>query len=247
MLSIVRKVSEEHPELLPTNLGHTCYRHTVLLVEKLRHLGYDAHLMCKSPGEGQYVPPEFAQRTVTGLDGKEYPCSGVSHDAIWCDGKQYDTIGSANEHDRPIYRRRGEPNWSFSPDDGPQIIASPAWEAVPDHLWRNNNPPLTDDVVVLPHPDNGRGNGEGPGPVFPSYEALGGDEGGRKISRQLAADYRRAKRNGLDDDSGVWQQRVTYDFLVGNCKTVEESIAKHRAEWCESLGIPVVTVTGEHE
>jgi len=191
MLSIVRKVSEEHPELLPTNLGHTCYRHTVLLVEKLRHLGYDAHLMCKSPGEGQYVPPEFAQRTVTGLDGKEYPCSGVSHDAIWCDGKQYDTIGSANEHDRPIYRRRGDPNWSFSPDDGPQITASPAWEAIPKHLWRNNNPPFKDDVVI-PHP--------GPTPHSPSSKVLPKGEAFVAL-KELDAFYR--SDDGLKRPEGI--------------------------------------------
>jgi len=76
-------------------------------------------------------------------------------------------------------------------------------------------------------------------PIYPSYEALGGDEGGKTITRMLEADYKRAGRRGLDGDCGAWQQRVSYDFLTGICKTVEESIAKHRPEWCATLGISV--------
>lgn len=79
-----------------------------------------------------------------------------------------------------------------------------------------------------------------PAPTYPSYEALGGDEGGKKITRQLEADYQRAGKPGLDGDCGAWQQRVSYDFLTGVCRTVEESVAKHRPGWCAALGIPVV-------
>lgn len=76
-------------------------------------------------------------------------------------------------------------------------------------------------------------------PTYPTYEALGGDAGGVKITQQLEADYIRAGRRGLDGSCGAWQQRVSYDFLTGICKTVEASIVKHRAEWCAALGIPV--------
>jgi hypothetical protein len=75
-------------------------------------------------------------------------------------------------------------------------------------------------------------------PIYPSYEALGGDAGGIAITRQLEADYKRAGRPGLDGDCGAWQQRVSYDFLTGVCATVQESIAKHRAEWLAALGLP---------
>lgn len=78
-----------------------------------------------------------------------------------------------------------------------------------------------------------------PKPVYPSYEALGGDEGGKKITRILEADYKRAGMRGLDGDCGAWQQRVSYDFLTGICKTVDEAIKKHRDEWCQTLGISV--------
>ena len=77
-------------------------------------------------------------------------------------------------------------------------------------------------------------------PTYPSYEALGGDEGGKKISRAMEADYKRAGRPGLDKDCGAWMQRTAYDFLVGICPTVEDSIVKHRPEWCAELGIPVI-------
>lgn len=80
---------------------------------------------------------------------------------------------------------------------------------------------------------------EPPKPLYPSYEALGGDEGGKKITRILEADYKRAGMRGLDGDCGAWQQRVSYDFLTGICKTVEAAIAKHREEWCQTLGISV--------
>lgn len=152
-LEIVRQVSREHPDLLSMNLGRTCYMHTLILIDKLKAQGHDAYLVCKSPGEGQYTPPGFQRRTVTGLDGKEYQCSGVSHDAIWCDGKQFDTIASANEHDHPIYKKATEPFWSFDSNDGPQIVASPVWNEIAAHDWRANNPPLREGVSVpTPNP-----------------------------------------------------------------------------------------------
>jgi hypothetical protein len=76
-------------------------------------------------------------------------------------------------------------------------------------------------------------------PTYPSYEELGGDEGGKKITRQLEADFKRAGRPGLDGDCGAWQQRVSYDFLTRKVPTIEEAIAKHRKGWCDALGIPV--------
>lgn len=76
-------------------------------------------------------------------------------------------------------------------------------------------------------------------PVYPSYEALGGDDGGKKITRILEADYKRAGLRGLDGECGAWIQRVAYDFLTGKFKTVEESRDAHREEWCQTLGINV--------
>lgn len=72
---------------------------------------------------------------------------------------------------------------------------------------------------------------------YPGYEELGGDEGGKVITRQLGRDYRAAGRTGLDDDCGAWQQRVSYDFLTRRIATVAESIAKHRDGWLIALGL----------
>lgn len=84
--------------------------------------------------------------------------------------------------------------------------------------------------------------GEVPGPKpqapsHPSYEDLGGDEGGKKITRQLDADFRAAGRPGLDRDCGAWQQRVAYDFLTGKFATVEASTIAHRDDWLGVLGL----------
>lgn len=72
-------------------------------------------------------------------------------------------------------------------------------------------------------------------PTIPSYEAMGGDEGGKKFSRILEADYKRAEKPGVDGDFGAWPWRTSYDFIAGICATVEASIAKHQPEWRKAL------------
>ena len=152
-LEIVRTVAAAHPDLLRENRGWTCYQHTWFLIQALRARGHSAYFISKTRGEGQYSPPGFRVHNFIGLDGKGYTCTGVSHDAIYCDGLQFDTLSGANEHDQPIYRRNGDPNWSFDPNDGPQIIAEPAWESIPKGKWRAWNPPmLIDDIPPLPPP-----------------------------------------------------------------------------------------------
>jgi hypothetical protein len=112
-------------------------------------------------------------------------------------------------------------------------------------VWEKPKPLSDADMAYLldgemPSFEAGGGAPQPPAtPTYPSYEALGGDSGGVAITRQLEADYKRAGRPGLDGDCGAWQQRVSYDFLTGVCKTVQESIDKHKAEWCAALGIPV--------
>lgn len=239
-LEIVREVSRENPTLLPMNLGRTCYQHTLILVGKLRSAGHEAYLVCKSPGEGQYTPPGFAPRTVTGLDGKPYPCSGVSHDAIWCDGKQFDTLASANEHDRPIYRKSIEPFWSFNPDDGPQIVAVGVWNDIPPQYWRNNNPPLKDGAPTpTPQP-------QPPTVTIPSYEDIGGDAFYRAmIGVPLQADMLTAGQQ-LNDGSAVWFSRAIYRLMVAFLKANGQPIDAAgevrivRNEWRAILGLPPV-------
>jgi hypothetical protein len=242
-LELVREVSREHPDLLPRNIGSSCYQHTVYLVEKLKAAGHIASLTCKSPGEGQYVPPGFQPRIVKGLDGKDYPCSGVSHDAIWCDGKQYDTLGSANENDRPIYRSPGDPNWSFNPNDGPQITASPMWNEIPQQYWRVNNPPFA-YTAPTPPPTPQPTPPPQPGVHLPSYAELGDDVFFRAmIGVPLFADYLMANQSP-NDGMSVWFSRAIYRlmaaFINANGKPVDAAgeVKIVRNEWRGLLGLP---------
>ena len=115
-----------------------------------------------------------------------------------------------------------QPGWIVDPQP---LYTHDDWHDPQDHGVFEDAPPVPPPPVT---------------PVYPSYEALGGDDGGKRITRQLEADFKRAGRPGLDGDCGAWQQRVSYDFLTGVCQTVDESIAKHRGEWCAALGIPVL-------
>ena len=154
-LEIARRVNAQYPHLLQTNTGATCYQFTQYLIENLRAAGHLAYSVCKSPGEGQYIPPGFQLRDVTGLDGKTYKCSGVSHDAIWCDGNQFDTIGGAHDGHEPY----GAP-------------ATPQWNAVPPEYWRPWNPPLKMAPVVLPPDPRPRTKILPKGEAFAKLQAL---------------------------------------------------------------------------
>ncbi len=133
----------EPRNLRVVNLGSTCHRYTRILKSLLEQQGHRVQFIAKSPGEGRYVPPAFGQHRIRGRDGVTLvTCDGVSHDALYVDGIQVDTAGGANEHERPIYRIPGSIEVSFDPSSGPQILARPIWNPVPEHDWRNNNPPL---------------------------------------------------------------------------------------------------------
>jgi hypothetical protein len=71
-------------------------------------------------------------------------------------------------------------------------------------------------------------------PVYPGYP---GDEVFDAIAITLFADYAAA---GQSPNAGMgrWFGRTVYDWLVGNTKTLDESIAKHRAEWLAILPRP---------
>ena len=143
-LEIVREVDRKFPNLLQTNTGASCHQFTQHLIEHLRAKNHLAYLMCKTRGEGQYTPFGWQPREVTGLDGKTYICTGVSHDAIWCDGNQFDTIARANDSDDPIFN-----------DDGSRMTGLPVWNAIPPEFWRPQNPPLKQAPVTnqpIPNP-----------------------------------------------------------------------------------------------
>lgn len=138
-LEIARQVNAEFPAYLQTNVGESCHWFTIKLIERLRAAGHRAFHVCKTLGEGQYVPHGFQPRTVIGLDGKPYVCTGVSHDAIWCDDKIVDTIASANDGEEPIFN-----------GNGTRLTGTPVWNEVDPQFWRPNNPPLRDAPVVSP-------------------------------------------------------------------------------------------------
>jgi hypothetical protein len=151
-LEIVREVDRRYPQLLQTNTGANCHQFTQYVIEHLRAAGHLAYLMCKTRGEGQYIPFGFQPRTVTGLDGKPYVCTGVSHDAIWCDGNQFDTIARANDGDDPII------------ENGVRLTGIPVWNAIKPEFWRPSNPPLKEPPVsTQPAPTQG---------VLPKGESL---------------------------------------------------------------------------
>jgi len=157
--SIVEHIHAQYPVLLTQNSEASNYQFVVHVIAALRAHHYQAYHVCKTAGEGQYVPPGFQPRTVIGLDGKGYTCTGVSYDAIWSEGAIFDVIGGAANH--PIPGR-------------------PAWNIIPQEHWRPNNPPLlVDNIPVVPKPD----------PKPPVTDAYPGDEVFDQIGVALFADY----------------------------------------------------------
>ena len=135
---LVRRIDRTHPELLQTNTDATCYAFCGLVMDELKASGRSVARISKSPGESQYVPPGFKSRAVTGRDGKVYVCSGVSHDAIYVDGRQVDLIGGANDSNQSI----GKPG-------------TPHWDEIDPAYYRPNNVPLVDaPAPPAPVPDN---------------------------------------------------------------------------------------------
>lgn len=147
-LDICRQENARHPEHLITNINSTCYTYLSHVIELLRGEGHEAYFICKTAGEGQFTPPGFVPFTGPGLDGKPYTYTGVSHDALWCDGKQFDTAARANDSPDPI----------FNPD-GSHMTAEPVWNEIPQANWRPQNPPLKEStptqppVTLYPYPD----------------------------------------------------------------------------------------------
>ncbi len=136
-LDICRQENTRHPEHLRTNINATCYAYVSHVIDLLRAAGKQAYFVCKTAGEGQYTPAGFVPFTGPGLDGKPYTYTGVSHDALWCDGKQFDTAARANDSPDPI----------FNPDGSP-MTAEPVWNEIPQQYWRVQNPPLKDSTPV---------------------------------------------------------------------------------------------------
>jgi hypothetical protein len=222
-LTLSRQVDQQHPELLQQNINATCYQFVVYLIQALRSQGHRAYHVCKTAGEGQYTPPGFQPREVTGLDGKKYICTGVSHDALWCDDLQFDTIARGNDSPDPI-----------SHPDGSHMTGEAVWNAIPSQHWRPQNPPLMDGNGPPPEP---------PEPQPPIVKPYPGDPVWDAVGVTLFADYAQAGQ-APNPQMGRWFGRTIWDATEGDesgaVLTVEASIKKHRAEWRAVLGLPPV-------
>lgn len=131
-LETARTIDRRFPVLLQQNVVYTVFQYLEKLKAALEREGRTVFFVGKTSGEGQFVPPGFTARWVTGSDGVQHYITGVSHDALWVDGKQYDTAARANDSDEPI---------TFP--DGSHMSAEPAWNEIPERFWRPNNPKIT--------------------------------------------------------------------------------------------------------
>ena len=219
-LDLARLTDREHPELLRQNTNATCYQFVVALIQKLRASGASAHLVCKTRGEGQYTPPGFTPFEIVGLDAKRYWCTGVSHDAIWYNGLQFDTIGRGNDSPEPIFNA-----------DGSRMTGEPAWNPIPKEYWRPNNPPYLLDSIpeAPPTPPPSQT------PAYPPYPPNESDVDGAGVA--LFADFGMA---GQPPNPQMFRFafRVAYSWLTKEVPDLPASVAKHRKEWRAILGVP---------
>ena len=158
--------------------------------------------------------------------------------------------------DRQWHLKKADEGRPQTDDVATSIPSRDHWDCIPGagangySFSATSHGPLPASQLVYPPPMPDQSGVEEPEPepphvcppcpplTYPPYEALGGDEGAKMITRVLEADYKRAGRSGLDGDCGGWLRRTDYDVLTGRL-TVSESIAAHRSEWCAALGIPV--------
>lgn len=216
-LELVRKVNQEHPELLQANINSTCYQFVVHVIAALRANGRKAYHVAKSPGEGQYTPPGFVSRIVIGLDGKPYPCSGVSHDAIWVDGIQVDTIARGNDSPEPI----------FNPD-GSRMTGVPVWNEIPQQFWRPNNPPLKDEAQSDPQP---------PPPPPPRFPYPDENTAGKAFQARIKQAYKDAGRAFPDpNDEDAFRHFIRFGYSSHEMDA-QKAADKHIAELRAQLGV----------
>lgn len=153
----------------------------------------------------------------SGTHGERYDGQGCAHDILHHQPTNglYDVLIAAGA--------ASTPTWGYL---GTNQNSSRPWVApiIPENGEGNGN--------------GGNGNGNGGNVELPAYESpqVGGDNGGWKIGNYLFYDYERAGQ-APNPGMGVWFYRTSYDCIAG--LNFEESLAKHRAEWCQALGIPV--------
>lgn len=137
-----------------------------------------------------------------------YTITGVSHDAIWVGPRQFDLIGNGN--------------------DGPDPLGSPGVPVaneIPAQYHRPNNPPVAYPISAAPVPA-----------PPPSASYPGDAYFIEHVGAPLEADYTLAGQR-LNAGTATWFARTIFDAISG-AMTMDASVAKHRAEWRSSLGLP---------
>lgn len=106
-------------------------------------------------------------------------------------------------------------------------------ERRPANLWVKPQPLSQADLDYLL---------QGSQPQPPAHTPYPGDAVWDAVGVTLFADYARGGQSP-NPQMGRWFGRTIWDATEGDAAghvlTVDESIAKHRAEWCALLGIPV--------
>ena len=103
VLDASRQAHREAPERLQLNRNVDCFNHTSRVIAILRAQGLPASFVGKTAGEGQYTPPIGFPRAVTHpASGQTFTCTGVSHDAIWVGGAQFDLVANGNDGPEPL-------------------------------------------------------------------------------------------------------------------------------------------------
>lgn len=155
-----------------------------------------------------------------------------------------------------------DPSWHCKDADGPNGGRPPSDDVVvhmPDRTMYDcipgcgadgyrfaDNPQgehLSDQFIFVPAKPkamDGPGVAHTPGAPSPAaiYPPYPGDDIFDIVGSMIFDDY---ARKGEPPNKGMsrWFARTIYDWIVGNEKTLDASIKKHRAEWCAILGIQV--------
>jgi hypothetical protein len=145
VLEASRQADRENPARCQINRNVDCFQHTSRV---LAILGPPWAYVGKRAGEGQYTPPGFAPRVMTGADGQPHTITGVSHDAITNGVLQFDLLGGGNDGPEPL----GQP-------------ASPQALEIPSQYHRPGNPPVA-------YPLSGPATPAPPTPAPPSVSVL---------------------------------------------------------------------------
>jgi hypothetical protein len=106
-----------------------------------------------------------------------------------------------------------------------------------------NNVGPVNQVFVIPTVTDVVGNGSGTNPNPPNtvpYRPYDGDSAWLEVGRVLVFDYSRRPQL-LDDQSVVWTARTIHDCYMEKL-SLQQSIDKHRIEWCAALGVPVIPI-----